>query len=126
MNSRQLVLPISPAPEPAFEGFVAGRNAEAVAKLKDLSAGHSAETVLYLWGEQGSGRSHLVGATLRAAVHPERLTIAEDVDTLDAKGQVDLFNRINLIRERAHLERGTLLATGPAPPAQLLLREDLK
>ncbi len=123
---RQLVLEISPSPEPAFEGFVTGRNDELVAKLKDVAAGRVAETVIYLWGERGSGRSHLLGATLRAAEDRSRLTIADDVDALDAEAQVALFNRINEIREAPAALRETLLAAGSAPPAQLALREDLK
>ncbi len=123
---RQLVLEISPSPEPAFAGFVTGRNDELVAKLKDVAAGRVAETVIYLWGERGSGRSHLLGATLRAAEDPSRLTIADDVDSLDPEAQVALFNRINEIREAPAALRGTLLAAGSAPPAQLALRDDLK
>jgi len=123
---RQLVLEISPPPEPAFEGFVTGRNDELVAKLKDVAAGRVAETLVYVWGERGCGRSHLLGATLRAAQDRSRLTIADDVDVLDAEGQVALFNRINEIRESPAGVRGTLLAAGSAPPAQLALREDLK
>lgn len=123
---RQLVLPISPSAEPAFEGFVTGRNAELVAKLQDLSAGGLAETVVYVWGERGSGRTHLLGATLRAAPHPERISIADDVDALGEAAQIDLFNRINRIREGSARAGGTLLAAGSAPPAQLALRDDLK
>ncbi|MBS0337558.1 MAG: DnaA regulatory inactivator Hda [Proteobacteria bacterium] len=123
---RQLVLGISPPPEPAFEGFVTGRNAELVSRLKALAAGQLAETVVYLWGERGSGRSHLLGATQRAAVHPERLFIADDVDSLDAAAQIALFNRINEVREPGQAPRGTVLAAGSAPPAQLALRDDLR
>jgi DnaA family protein len=123
---RQLVLAISPPAEPAFDGFVTGANQELLARLRELAAGQLAETVVYLWGERGSGRTHLLGATLRAAVHPLRVAIADDVDDLDAQGQIDLFNRINEIRAGAHEQAGTLLAAGSAPPAQLALREDLK
>ncbi len=123
---RQLVLEISPPPEPVFEGFVTGRNEELVAKLKDVAAGRAAETVVYLWGERGSGRSHLLNATLRAAGDPSHLTVADDVDSLSEPAQVGLFNRINEIRAAVSGQRGTLLAAGSAPPAQLALREDLK
>lgn len=123
---RQLVLEISPPPEPAFEGFATGRNDELVAKLKDLAAGRLAETVIYLWGERGSGRSHLLGATLRAAQDPSSLAIADDVDSLNPEAQIALFNRINEIREAPATPCRTLLAAGSAPPAQLALREDLK
>jgi len=123
---RQLVLEISPQPAPTFGNFVIGRNEELVAKLQDLSAGRLAETVVYLWGENGSGRSHLLGATIHAATHPGRVVVSDDVDSLDAAGQIALFNRINEIRDNAHERAGTLLAAGSAPPAQLALRDDLK
>ena len=123
---RQLVLEISPRSVPTFESFVTGRNMELVAKLKDLCAGGLAETVVYLWGENGSGRSHLLQATLRAAAHPGRIVVSDDVDLLDAPGQIALFNRINEIRQNAHAQGGTLLAAGSAPPSQLALRDDLK
>jgi DnaA-homolog protein len=126
VSMRQMVLAISPQPDPAFENFVTGRNAELVARLKDVSNGLAAETVVYLWGERGSGRSHLLAATLRSAADPGRLSIADDVDALDDPGQIALFNRINRIRESAGKERGTLIAAGSAPPAQLALRDDVK
>jgi DnaA family protein len=122
---RQLVLGISPPPEPAFEGFVTGGNAELVARLKELAAGRLTETIVYVWGEPGSGRSHLLGATLRAAAGPARLVVADDVDTLDAAAQIALFNRINEIRAPGQ-EGRAVLAAGSAPPAQLSLRDDLK
>ncbi len=123
---RQLVLELSPQPAPTLESFVSGRNGELVAKLRDLAAGRLAETVVYLWGEKGSGRTHLLGATVRAAAHPASIAVADDVDRLDGPGQIALFNRINEIRERVGGEGGTLLAAGSAPPAQLALRDDLK
>lgn len=123
---RQLVLEISPRPAPTFGNFVTGRNEELVAKLKDLAAGALAETVVYLWGADGSGRSHLLEATVRAAADPGRILVADDVDSLDAAGQIALFNRINEIRDNAHERAGALLAAGSAPPAQLALRDDLK
>ena len=123
---RQLVLEISPQAAPTFGTFVTGRNAELVAKLKDLAAGNLSETVVYLWGEKGSGRSHLLGATVDAAAPAGRIVVSDDVDSLDAASQVALFNRINEIRDNAHERAGTLLAAGSAPPAQLALRDDLK
>lgn len=129
---RQLVLEISPPTEPSFEDFVIGGNAELVARLQALAAGRLQESVFYIWGERGSGRSHLLGATLRAAFDPGRILIADDVDALDAEAQIALFNRINEVRDAA-AQGGTdpavartVLAAGSAPPAQLGLREDLR
>lgn len=115
--TRQLALPISPAPEPTLDNFVPGANAELLARLRALRAGQLAESVLYLWGEPGSGRSHLLEASVRPG-----LVVADDVERLDEPRQIGLFNAINAARESG----GTVLAAGNAPPAQLALREDLK
>ena len=114
---RQLALGISPPPQPSLDNFVPGQNAELLARLRELKAGGLAENIVYIWGEAGSGRSHLLQACVRRG-----LTVADDVDHLDDAGQIDLFNRINAAREA-----GTaVLAAGSAPPAQLRLREDLR
>jgi DnaA family protein len=111
---RQLALDISPPPEPTLENFVAGANAELVARLREFREGRFPEAVLYLWGEAGCGKSHLLQACGRAAT--------DDVEKLDAQAQVALFNAINEARQSG----GTVLAAGNAPPAQLPLREDLR
>jgi DnaA family protein len=114
---RQLALGISPPPEPSLDNFVPGQNAELLARLRELKAGRLAESIVYIWGENGSGRSHL----LRASARPG-LALADDVDTHDEPGQIELFSRINAARDG-----GTaVLAAGSTPPAQLRLREDLK
>lgn len=123
---RQLVLEIAPQSDLTFAGYVTGANAELVSKLQELAAGRLAESVVYLWGERGSGRSHLLRATLHAATLPGRLVIADDVDNLDRAGQVALFNHINAVREAGTAPGAGVLASGSAPPAQLALREDLK
>ena len=115
--TRQLALPISPPPEPTLENFVPGANAELLERLRALAAGERTESVLYLWGEPGSGRSHLLGACARPG-----LVVVDDVELLDDAAQVALFNAINAARESG----GTVLAAGNAPPAQLPLRGDLK
>jgi DnaA family protein len=115
--TRQLALPISPPPEPTLDNFVPGANAELLERLRALAAGELGEAVLYLWGEPGSGRSHLLAASARPGV-----VLADDVERLDDAAQVALFNAINAARESG----GQVLAAGNAPPAQLPLREDLK
>ncbi len=115
--TRQLALPISAPPEPTLDNFVPGSNAELLARLCELAAGRLAESVIYLWGEAGSGRSHL----LRASARPG-LSVADDVERLDEGAQVALFNAINHAREAG----SSVLAAGNAPPAQLALREDLR
>ncbi|HEX2333503.1 MAG TPA: DnaA/Hda family protein [Burkholderiales bacterium] len=116
---QQLVLNIGPAVEPDFDNYVAGPNAEAVAAVRAFAARGAREAVMYLWGEPGSGRTHL----LRAAAKVNRdLLIADDVEKLDAPAQQRLFAAINAAREGA----APVLATGSRPPADLALREDLR
>jgi DnaA family protein len=118
-DMRQLPLGISPPPEPGFDNFLAGGNAEALARVRALAQGTLPEAIVYLWGEPGSGRSHLLRAAARA--NPS-LVIADDVQGLDAPAQQALFVAINTAREG----RTAVLAAGNAPPAQLALREDLR
>jgi len=115
--TRQLALPLSAPPAPTLENFVPGSNGELLERLRELAAGRCCETVVYLWGAPGSGRSHLLAASARPGVR-----VADDVEVLDEAGQQALFNAINSARE----DGGTVLAAGAAPPAQLALREDLR
>ena len=116
---QQLPLAISPAAEPSFENYVAGANVEALARVKSLASGALPEAIVYLWGEPGSGRSHLVRAAARA--NPGLIT-ADDVESLDPAAQQALFVAINTARDG----RAAVLAAGNAPPARLGLREDLR
>lgn len=117
---KQLALEISPPPDPTLDNFVPGDNAELLERLRDLAAGRLAESIVYLWGEPGSGRSHLLAAC--AACAAAGVQTADDVEALDEPAQVDLFNRINAAREA-----GTaVLCAGSVPPNLLPLREDLK
>ena len=116
---QQLVLDIGPAAEPDFDNFVAGPNGEALARVRALAEGGLRESVVYLWGDAGSGRTHLLHAATRTNA---ALVTADDVERLDADGQQRLFVAINAAREGAP----PVLAAGTQPPAQLALREDLR
>ena len=70
---RQLGLDILAPRAPTLDNFVAGANAEALSNVRALALGSLAESVVYLWGAPGSGRSHL----LRAA-HRPGITLADD------------------------------------------------
>lgn len=116
---RQLVLDIRPPVEPDFDNYVAGANAEALERVRSLAAGGRGEAIVYLWGEPGSGRTHLLRAALKVNPH---LVVADDVETLDDTAQQRLFVAINAAREG----EPPVLAAGRHPPAQLALREDLR
>ena len=136
---KQLVLDIALPAAPTFDNFVPGRNAELVAALYALANGAGNERFFYLWGADGSGRSHLLRAVAAAAQRNGRRTVwfdaqtkaldaaddalcaADDVHLLGAEAQVALFSLHNRIRGG----NGALLASGNAAPAQLALRADL-
>ncbi|MBS4099169.1 MAG: DnaA regulatory inactivator Hda [Sulfuricella sp.] len=133
---QQLLLAIAPQPAPTLENFVAGRNDELVATLRQFAAGNAGERFIYLWGEAGSGKSHLLAACRAAAQehgfkpflgHAANTwdggspALLDDVERLDEAGQIDLFNLYNRLRD----EGGSLLASGTTPPAQLAVRPDL-
>lgn len=131
---RQLALDITVPPAPTFDNFVVGRNAEVIAHLRTAIAGGS-ERFVYLWGEAGCGRTHLLKAAIAASVGASYvacdvnsyfddaapLLATDDVECLGADAQIALFNRYNTLREQG----GGLIASGGVPPVQLKLRADL-
>lgn len=136
---KQLVLDIMPPPAPRLDNFVPGRNAELLVALYALANGSSRERFIYLWGADGSGRSHLLHAVTRAArergrtavrftaggaahdVADDALVAADDVHRLDSGAQAVLFSLHNRMRAGG----GALVASGNAAPAGLALRPDL-
>ena len=111
--TRQLALEFPP-PVRTFENFFAARNERVVSVLVAAS-----ERCVYLWGAPGSGRSHLLQAAQDADA---TLHAVDDVERLDPAAQTALFDRYN---DAARTER-RILVVGDTPPAQLLLREDLR
>ncbi len=136
---KQLILDIARAPAPTLDNFVPGRNAEVVVALYAIANGASDERFVYLWGADGSGRSHLLQAAMHAArargraalafsagseghdIPEDALVTADDVHLFGAVAQIGLFN----VHIRLAAGSGVLLASGDVPPAQLTLRADL-
>src|SRR5690349_5331065 len=139
---KQLALDLASQSLPTLDNFVAGRNVELLENLRRLASGQARERFFHLWGRPGSGRSHLLKGVAAAAqrsgaaaacvacgVEPrlreglDRMdcVLLDDVDRLDADGQIAAFDLYNALREK----NGTLVASASAPPVQLKLREDL-
>jgi DnaA family protein len=93
---------------------------------------------VYLWGEAGAGKSHLLqalAASGKARYIPAdacddaflqgpdaTLYLLDDCDRLAPDAQISAFNLYNQIKENG----GLLVAAGSLPPARLALREDLR
>lgn len=135
---RQLILDLIPDTPPTLENFAVGSNADTLTALAGWLAAENRETCLFLWGESGAGKSHLLRAVGNGklvdaaddpalacvAVEPTESTLlaVDNVEALDADGQIALFNHFNRLRAAG----GRLLASGQVPPLQLMLREDLR
>lgn len=112
---KQLLLDIKPAAAPSLDNFIVGRNAEALASLKQAIAGGQPRFI-YFWGESGSGKSHLLSACKAISMR-----VADDVHLLDNEAQIALFNTYNQQKEID----GTLITAGLHAPTQMGLRDDL-
>lgn len=113
---KQLLLDIKPVAAPSFDNFVSGRNAEVLTSLHALFSHQSQSKFIYLWGEKGCGKSHLL-----AACQASGANIADDVHLLDNAAQIRLFNTYNQLKESG----GILVTAGRFTPMQMDLRDDL-
>ena len=114
----QLLLELEPPPAPTLANFVVGRNRAAVDALAHLAGAPGA---VYLWGESGSGKSHLLAAAVSAAGEAP-FAAFDDADRLTEAAQIEAFHLFNRVRAAG----GAVLAAGTAPPVRLALREDLR
>jgi len=130
---RQLLLDFTQAPAPTFANYVAGGNAELAHAVEAAVRGHSPERVMYLWGESGAGKTHLLKAFAQAGAPRARYVPArdfmeapgagmyavDDVESLTEPEQVSLFNAYN---ERSF---DFLLVAARDAPRDAKLRRDL-
>jgi DnaA family protein len=140
---KQLLLDITETGHPSLENFVPEKNnAELLHALKELAAGQQQDRFYYIWGEAGSGKSHLLQAVTNAFSQQQCIATyidcnqtnpfslgtdidcisIDNVEQLNDSAQIQLFNLYNRMREKG---QGIFLASGLAPPAQLSLRQDL-
>lgn len=112
---KQLLLDIKPSAAPSLDNFIVGRNAEALASLKQAIASEQPRFI-YFWGESGCGKSHLLSACKATSIR-----VADDVHLLDNEAQIALFNTYNQQKEAGEI----LICAGSHAPTQMLLRDDL-
>jgi DnaA family protein len=129
----QLALDLAARPQPTFGNFVAGANAAAIQALQEAPVPTPS---IYLWGEHGAGKSHLlsayahaVGATLLGPDSPvdafDQTTgpaAVDDCGRLDPIRQERVFHLYNRLRESGL----RLVASGAAAPLYLPVRDDLR
>lgn len=113
---KQLLLDIKPAAKPTLQNFVAGRNAEALASLQASFSNPAAPKFIYLWGETGCGKSHLLSACEAIGAR-----VQDNVHLLNHAAQISLFNTFNQLKESNDI----LITAGLHAPTQLGLRDDL-
>jgi len=130
MMPLQLALSLTLPDEPSLANFVTGRNAEAVAQTHEVALGSFGHTALYLWGESGAGKTHVLQG-LSQLPHammglPEPLLedatagavyLIDDVHLLDDLQQMALFHLYN----RARASQQTLVLTANVAPSHLPL-----
>jgi DnaA-homolog protein len=142
---RQLTLDLGTPPPATFGNFFATGNHELVTRLRDLegalASGPVADRTFYIWGETGSGRSHLLHALVHESVGVARylspqsalhafgfdprvtLYAVDDCDRLSAAQQIAVFNLFNEVRATP---AAALVAAGNAAPLGLDVRDDLR
>jgi DnaA-homolog protein len=130
---RQLLLDFTQAPAPTFANYVHGANAELAHALEAAARGECAERLIYLWGESGAGKSHLLKAFVQAVGPRARYVPArdymdagqaavfavDDVQHLTEDEQISLFNAFN---EHSF---EFLLVSADAAPRDVKIRRDL-
>lgn len=141
---RQLLLNLDADKPQTLDTFVVGQNAELLQRLSLFfypSAEIPDDRFVYLWGESGAGKTHLLRALATAADtryiaagiqhtdsgiyvfdHRIRLYLVDDCEQLSPDAQIAVFNLYNEVKENG----GVLVAAGNQPPLALSLREDLR
>jgi DnaA family protein len=146
---RQLPLPLAFNPEHDFEEYYPGGNAEAVGHLRNAARGEG-EPFIYLWGEAGLGKTHLLHACCREA-HRAGLTVSyvplravreyggnvldgleeqdlvclDDLETVagDESWEQALFDLFNRLRDERH---GFIISARTLPGELPVVLPDLK
>jgi DnaA family protein len=151
----QLPLGFEPGELFTFDSFVAGKNAVAVGLARQMAAsGYSgaaeSEQQLYIWGEPGMGKSHLLQASCNLAAKKQRtvcyltqdeildqptdifdgleqveLVCLDDIETwlVDPTWEIALFDLINRMRENSSC---LMLASSRSPDEDFVKLPDLR
>ena len=144
---KQIALDIGLAPGPTLKNFFAGPNQAALQHLQ-LWVGNDKRSPVptYVWGEGGSGKTHLLRAA-QAALRDQgcpvgwmdatvaepsafndawRVVILDDVHLYTAVQQHAAFNWFVNATTPSDGQQRWVVAAGNVPPSDLALREDLR
>jgi DnaA family protein len=144
---KQMALNIGLNASPSLQSFFPGPNREAFEHLRLwVSHEHRSPVPTYLWGEQGSGKTHLLRAVAlwleqngqavgwldASVVDPPQfdpawqVILLDDVDAYSAVQQHAAFNWFVHALAPDQGPQRWVLAAGAVPPSHLHLREDLR
>ena len=128
--TQQLILDFGAPPAPTLDNFVVGDNAALMATLRRFdSPNHFSNAIdlehrfVYLWGESGVGKTHLLNAVTRPKDKHSLIYTIDDVDRLDNLGQRAAFTQWI---ETQSDPQSRFLVAGRCPPRDLTVREDLR
>jgi DnaA family protein len=111
----QLLLNIHPPSIKSLENFVIGDNFEAISVIKKFTTDKNLQ-FFYLWGVQGSGKSHL-----SSVVKNNNILVIEDIESMSDIEQIQAFSIFNNCKENDK----KLFITGSNSPNNMGLRSDL-
>ena len=111
----QLLLNIHPPSIKSLENFVIGDNFEAISVIKKFTTDKNLQ-FFYLWGVQGSGKSHL-----SSVVKKNNILVIEDIESMSDIEQIQAFSIFNNCKENGK----KLFITGSNSPNNMGLRSDL-
>jgi DnaA family protein len=144
---KQMALNIGLNASPSLQSFFPGPNREAFEHVRLwVTHEHRSPVPTYLWGERGSGKTHLllavaswlkqngqaVGWLDARVVEPPafdptwQVILLDDVDNYSAVQQHAAFNWFVHALAPDQGQQRWVLATGAVPPSHLHLREDLR
>ena len=142
--SSQTLIPTDIGNDIVLESFYESGNETLIKELKNLLFGVRTRPILYLWGESGSGKTHLLNACCIAAgkrlkpgiyvsltgqsddkldelipVAANTILCVDDIDTI--AGLENAQVKILSLYESTIQNSGTLIVSGSAPPGKINL-----
>ena len=135
---QQLLLNLDTGNAPSLDSYLTGQNGEVVHLLREIADRTSREHFVYLWGQNATGKTHLLKALSQfspARYIPAEATesdfsyfpdcdlyLLDDCEHLNPEKQIAAFNLFNQVREN----NAYMITSGPCTPLALDLRDDLK